>query len=75
MSLTEEQITALLAEAAGGPVARMFPTLDPRTGRLRYPAWRTPVPTKYAPARCRKRKATRKRAGASRRKNRGRKRK
>ena len=69
MSLTEEQITALLAEAAGGPVARMFPTFDPRTGRLRYPVWR-PVLTKYAPAQRRKRKASRKQAQASRKKNR-----
>ena len=69
MSLTEQQIAALLAEAAGGSVASMFPTVDPSTGRLWYPAGRTP-----ASAQRRKRKASRKRAQASRKISRPRKR-
>lgn len=74
MSLTEGQIAALLAVAAGGPVASMFPPVDPRTGRLWYPAWRTPVPTKRTPAQRGERKASRKQTQASRKTSRPRKR-
>ena len=64
MSLTDEQKTAILAEAAGGPRAKQIAD--------HLPAWRVRVPTKRAPAQRKKRKAKRKRTSASRKKNRGR---
>lgn len=60
MSLTKEQIEAILAEAG----VRHPPD---------YPAWRIPVPTKRTSAQRKKRKTRRKMTAKSRRKNRRRK--
>lgn len=56
---------AVLREAAGGPVAKMIPTYDSRTGRLYYPGQGRNVRLKNE----KKRKKRRKMTKDSRRKN------
>ena len=66
--LDEAQLKALLAEASGGPLAPMFPTFNPTTGKLTYPGRgkKAVRPRGYQG----KKKAARKRTRQSRKRNR-----